>query len=209
LYLRTFALKLSANIAAAALDAFDFPVIVVDEHRQVLMANTAAETLLAAGIGLCAKNGRLHAVPPNDNAALAGAVRAAVHPEPGTPRSAVVLTLQAGGKHRYRGTILPVCPDTPLALPWRRPLALIVLGDPESVPDLETHEIRALFGLTPAEARIALGLARGRVLEEIATQAGITMNTARSQMKSALRKAGASRQADLVRMVSNLPRVRR
>jgi DNA-binding CsgD family transcriptional regulator len=54
------------------------------------------------------------------------------------------------------------------------------------------------FRLTPAEARIAIGIARGEALSHIANRHGITVQTARKQLKSVFSKTRTNRQAQLV-----------
>lgn len=61
--------------------------------------------------------------------------------------------------------------------------------------------IGQLFGLTPAEARVAVLLANGLNLAQIAEKVGITEKTARSYSKQAFTKTGVNRQADLVRLL--------
>ena len=58
------------------------------------------------------------------------------------------------------------------------------------------------FGLTPAEANITLGIARGGTLASIATVRGSTIATARTQLKSVFSKLGAHRQSQLVALLS-------
>ena len=53
------------------------------------------------------------------------------------------------------------------------------------------------FKLTPAEARIAIGIARGKPLADIADIHGITVQTARTQLKSVFFKTRTNRQAQL------------
>lgn len=57
------------------------------------------------------------------------------------------------------------------------------------------------FGLTPAEARIAAGLASGLSTTEMARRFGIQPNTVRAHLKRVLFKCGASRQTELVAML--------
>lgn len=58
--------------------------------------------------------------------------------------------------------------------------------------------IQALFDLTPAEARVARGVAAGQTVNELAKCFGVSRETIRSQLKGILAKTGAHRQADLV-----------
>jgi DNA-binding CsgD family transcriptional regulator len=61
-----------------------------------------------------------------------------------------------------------------------------------------TEVIQGLFDLTPAEARVARGIAAGKTIDELADEAGLAALTVRNQLKSVFRKTGVSRQADLV-----------
>jgi DNA-binding CsgD family transcriptional regulator len=58
-----------------------------------------------------------------------------------------------------------------------------------------------MFGLTPAESRLAAALASGLALEAAAQAEGWTLNSAKTYLKSVFGKLGVSRQADLVRVV--------
>ena len=65
--------------------------------------------------------------------------------------------------------------------------------------------VREVLGLTPAESRVAVLLAMGRSVREIARETGRTENTIRWTLKKALAKTDSTRQADLVRLVMQLP----
>lgn len=58
------------------------------------------------------------------------------------------------------------------------------------------------LALTPAEARVAAGLARGgRTLEQVAADLGIARSTAAFHLRNIFAKTGTNRQADLVALV--------
>ena len=75
------------------------------------------------------------------------------------------------------------------------------------MPDAEL--IAGLFDLTPAEARVARGVAEGLTLDAIGNKASISRETVRSQLKAVLAKTGVNRQADLAALLAGLrlPRV--
>jgi DNA-binding CsgD family transcriptional regulator len=60
------------------------------------------------------------------------------------------------------------------------------------------------FGLTPAETRIALGIARGETLAAIAAAHGISVETARTHLKSVFTKTSTHRQAELAALLGQL-----
>jgi DNA-binding CsgD family transcriptional regulator len=64
--------------------------------------------------------------------------------------------------------------------------------------------LRQVFDLTPAEARLAQGLARGDTLEKVAEQLQIKITTARTQLAAIFAKTRTHRQPGLVALLSRL-----
>jgi DNA-binding CsgD family transcriptional regulator len=79
--------------------------------------------------------------------------------------------------------------------------------DVRAIMDLPTPsgaQLRALFGLTPSEARLAQLLACGDTVEEVAQALGVKLTTVRSQVAVIFSKTGVHRQAKLVAMLSRI-----
>lgn len=68
----------------------------------------------------------------------------------------------------------------------------------------EVGALRAVYALTPAEARLVRELTAGHALEDCALLFGLSRNTLRNQMTSIFSKMGCSRQADVVRLAGLL-----
>ena len=71
---------------------------------------------------------------------------------------------------------------------------------------------RVPLGLTPAESRIAVLLAQGRSIDEVAAATGRRRTTVKWHIRHIYAKHGLSRQAELMRLVDSLadvPEVRR
>jgi DNA-binding CsgD family transcriptional regulator len=98
--------------------------------------------------------------------------------------------------------VLTVAPlRTNMAVDNRR-LALIVVVDPQRhSPSAE--DLAEFFGLSPAEARLAAALLTGKTLSQIAANNSVRITTLRTQLGSILRKVGADRQSDLIRILSS------
>ncbi len=79
----------------------------------------------------------------------------------------------------------------------------IVAGDYSRAHD-RSALLREAFGLTPAEARIADGIARGQTIPEIAAARGISPHTVRAQADAALAKTGQANAASLARLLSEV-----
>jgi DNA-binding CsgD family transcriptional regulator len=85
---------------------------------------------------------------------------------------------------------------------FARSLALLVVTplDRKAVPNAEV--LQGLFDLTPAEARVARGIAEGKTIEAVAAAAGLSRETIRSQLAATLGKTGLSRQVELAALLS-------
>ena len=80
-------------------------------------------------------------------------------------------------------------------------LILTPVSGPQAAP---AELLQSLFDLTPAESRLARGLAEGEPIDAIAKRARISRNTARSHLQRVLSKTGCRRQAELVSLLGGL-----
>lgn len=166
-------------------------------------ANEAAERMLASGEMLAVSpTGRLKARDPELQARIAARLQS-----PGRPER---MQLRAGSL-RLVADLLPVddrMRDMLAPGPLGRALAPRLVLILSHVRD-ETRSIDGLaakLGLTQSEAQIALALADGHTLAEIAEARSASIHTVRNQVKSALSKTGARRQSDLVALIERLRR---
>ena len=74
----------------------------------------------------------------------------------------------------------------------------------EARPLPDAGALGQLFGLSPREIALALGIMRGDTLAAYALKAGVTPNTAKSQLKQVFAKTGVQRQAELVALLARL-----
>ena len=79
---------------------------------------------------------------------------------------------------------------------------MVLIDDPDYPggalrPDL----LRGAYGLTMAEARLALAIVAGRKLRDVADELGITFATARTHLARIFHKAGVTSQVQLVRLL--------
>jgi DNA-binding NarL/FixJ family response regulator len=68
--------------------------------------------------------------------------------------------------------------------------------------------LQALYGVTPAEAALAVALAGGQSAEEIARERDVRLTTVRTQIRQLLAKTDAKNLRDLVRLLTTLASVR-
>jgi DNA-binding CsgD family transcriptional regulator len=81
------------------------------------------------------------------------------------------------------------------------PAYALVLHDPNVTPKLDTNRAQELFGLTPAEAKLAAKILEGNSLSECAELLDISPHTARAQLRSVFMKTNTSRQSELLSLI--------
>ena len=70
------------------------------------------------------------------------------------------------------------------------------------------RQLMDVFDLAPAEARLARALASGESLDRYAAVNALAMSTVRTQMRAIFRKTETERQAEVVRLLGNIPAMR-
>jgi DNA-binding CsgD family transcriptional regulator len=81
---------------------------------------------------------------------------------------------------------------------------LLVVIDPEQWPAPPQDMLMQTFDLTRAEAQVAIGIASGRVLAEIAVDRDIKVGTVRAHLKAVFAKTRTHSQADLTGALTRL-----
>ena len=186
-------------------------ILELDWRGRILAANDRARELLRAADGLFDEGGFLFARSPADDDALQRLLRRALPPM-GTQGAAGSMTVtRSEALRRLRLHVTPVGGRETEFRAW--PVAALVLvADPGSGRRLDPGLVAATLGLTPMESRVAVRLAEGQAVREIASATGRTLSTIRTHVRHIFTKQGINRQADLVRLVlsmSDAPEARR
>lgn len=181
----------AAKHATAALDSFEFGVAVVDPDSRLLFANAYARTIFEEDAPFRVAGSQVSA--RQSQKAVADGVRNAARGRPATFR--------LRDREEWLVSTIPLPPESPAA-PSVAACAMIVFrrAGRQGLPAHE--EIMALYGLTPAEADIALSIASGKTLQELAMDRHVKLSTVRWQLLAVLEKLGVRRQADVVRVLA-------
>ena len=90
------------------------------------------------------------------------------------------------------------------ALPGNAVVAVFLI-DPARQTAAPENVLRSLFGLTGAEARLAIRLQQGHSLSETAELNHVSRETLKSQVGAVFSKTGTRCQADLIRLLTRIP----
>lgn len=186
----------------AALDRLPHPILLViaGDPIRVWHANTAARRDLT-GDCLLRLDGELLSVPDDTGGRqLATVMRRISIRGPGHPQS-VELALEAGSPLTTEVHIEALDVDGDAGLSATRVLMLEIHA--RISRDEALQQLCRDYGLTPKEAEAALSLYATGSSIELARQAGKSIHTVRSQLKSAMQKTNTRTQAGLVALVGS------
>lgn len=195
-------LQLGANLLIGGLDLIAMPAILIDEFCRVAHCNRAADDLLRGRRDLWLENGHLYGrggVTQRLDLEITKAIHASMGKADDMP--GVVLAPRLG----RRDLMLLISPMRVSGRPEARSGALLFVFDPEAAPGMRSELVKRLFGLSDAEAALAVALCAGQTLDDASAGRGTSMSTVRSQLRSIFSKTGTNRQADLVAVLLASP----
>lgn len=183
----------------AVLDDFSTEVIntirravaVVNSDCRVLQMNTAAAVMLRSNDGLRTRAGIVEASQPSMNVALRHTIAHAIRREGhGHYRRAPLICSRPSGRWPYLVHILPAAER-----------AVLVVVDPDDRATPPKELLRRVFGMTDAEASVALCVLNGDGLKPIAERLHLSPATVKTHLQHVFDKTNTHRQAELVRLL--------
>jgi DNA-binding CsgD family transcriptional regulator len=175
-------------------------VLLVDAEARVIFANRPAEVVLRAGQGLFLGYDGLRAEIPAETRRLRRIIADCAEPRRDlggagglmriSRRHDVPLTVFVAPHRAQFGRIAIV-----------RPRAILFITDPETTAAMRLQRLRDDFGLTRAEAAVAVEILQNDGLQAAAKRLGISLATARTHLAHVFDKTGTHRQAGLVRLL--------
>jgi DNA-binding CsgD family transcriptional regulator len=184
-----------ARDVTAVIDALRHGIVVVETGCRVAQMNSAAERILTAGEGLHVHSGQLVALHTATNKQLqCGITRACEESRSSACGGESLVCSRPSKKRPYVVHILPL----PTSEDRR---ALVIIIDPEQETEPPKMLLRRLFGLTNAEAEVALRVVRGDGLKPISAHLELTMATIKTHLQHIFDKTDTHRQAELVRLL--------
>ena len=178
-------------------------IIQLDGRGRGVAVNDHARELLRSGDGVLDRDGLLFARLQRDNDHLQRLLNRALPPFGVRGAGGSMIVRRADTPHPLVLHVHPVewqktdFSSSPVA-------ALVLVVDPVSGTGFDPAVVAAALDLTGMESRVAVLLAQGMSVREIATATGRKESTIRSHVKHIFAKHGLSRQAELVRLVLSL-----
>jgi len=190
------------NLVVQQLDsALPVASLLLDERLRIVRRNSLGDRLLRGAVPLVSScNERVIHVGQRSSPTIQEAVAACRQ-----TRRAVGMVVQRADGTLIRSTVAPLPANTvTLAGAMDQPCCLLLIELPrDNSAELVRHAC-TLLGFTTAEGEVALGLLKGKTIQQIAADRAIALSTARTQLRGVLEKSGFQRQVDLVQALTRL-----
>jgi DNA-binding CsgD family transcriptional regulator len=213
--LRNFVYSTQALVGHLLVNKLRQPVILSSPEGEVVHTNEAAQELLRSTSLVRIENGQLRMPEPHLQALLRRCeeLEQSLKVLDGDDAAASAISSDFRSLHitepARRESIYAfftvMTPRGAMGTFGLRPVVMLLFYDPASAPVIDASLLYAVFGLTPAEARIATLLADGLSLKQIAEVQGTQHDTVRKQLRSIYEKTSTNRQPELIRLLLHLP----
>ncbi|HMF06560.1 MAG TPA: helix-turn-helix transcriptional regulator [Methylocella sp.] len=197
-------LDLTNLVADEQFEVLPDGAMLVDAFCRVVLANAAAAQMLDAGDGMTIHNGRV--TIPNAQDALQRLVASCARAAPDLDGPGGELDVARNlPLSPIKMTVAPLRSRIELPdIPWTNvgpPVAIVMIADPDLDRQRRTEKLRRLFGLTNAEATLAVEIMKGDGRRAAAQRCGITDGTAKTHLAHIFEKTRTRRQAELIRLL--------
>lgn len=182
------------------LETLSAGVVLLDRRGRVVYMNRSAAGAVAAADGLTVKDRELSAASPVEASRLKRFLAQLVDPEAEMPAQPALAISRPSQLRPYSllGVRLPASGSA--HLPFRC-AAFLFLNDPERPQGAHPEALIQLYGLTSAEADVAIAIAEAGGVQQAAKALGVRPNTVRAHLQHIFEKTGTRRQAELVRLI--------
>ncbi|MXY23885.1 MAG: helix-turn-helix transcriptional regulator [Acidobacteria bacterium] len=181
-------------------------IVHLDRHGKILEVNDRARGILRRADGLSDRDGALRASTPADQIRLERLLAQALPTSATIPLSGSMLLRRSSASHPFAVHAKPVRAPQP-DYGARHVVALVLVVEPGRRQRVAPDLVATTLGLTPRESQVAVWLAEGKSVREIAEVAGLTTNAVHWHLKQIYQKKSISGQVDLVRLVLSVAEV--
>jgi len=194
------------NALQTGLDKMVIGVVLFDRDGKIVHLNPMASAIIKKHPAVKLMGDRLIATHPEDGRKLNLLLTVAAR-QTATDDQPKALGLRCTSNRNILPVLIsPVQPVANLCDPEaNRIRTAMYFSDPLRSHPMSPDTLIETYGLTAAEAWVAISVANGLSMEELAEQSGTSINTARSQLRSIFRKTNTSRQAELVKLLLTGP----
>lgn len=194
------------DMITSLIDRLPGGVMVVNAGKRLEYANASALEMLASVDGLKLTSEKIIiADRTNKERDLRRAVEQVLDDSDSEASTEATLSIERNsGKRPYELLLRRL--ETGEGSPFPgEPMVSIFIGDESYEPNMDGEMLVKMFDLTPSESRLAMLLAGGRSLNQIAAEVSISKHTARTHLKRVMSKTNTHSQGELIRLLLTGP----
>jgi DNA-binding CsgD family transcriptional regulator len=201
-------LRLKQDALLKGLDRLVIGLILYDSNARPVYINPTARAIIESHPGMQLQDDDLILINAEDEKNLRKTIidTAAIDPDDSWKQSVAI-----GITHPDVEAPLPIL-VTPMHanlitsdLDYDGAKVAVFISDPNLQQPISIDNLVSVYSLTPSEAQVAISLANGHSIDEIAESSYHSAHTIRSQLKSVFRKTGVSRQSELIKLLLTGP----
>lgn len=183
------------------LEASDNGILLLDELGQINEMNATAETILRENDGLVYSKGRLSCTNFKTDKKLYDALCLASGGKILEPVNSNILVPRPSGLPPYKINVQYIG-NNGERFRQLGSTFVVLITDPSQNRTVDITELMDGFGLTTAEANVALAIAMGKTAHEIASELKVALPTTRTHIQRVMHKLAVNKQADIVRILA-------
>lgn len=200
--------RLQYTSLLASLDRLSFGVVLLNQSMQVLHLNQAARGAVSRRDGISINaNRQLESNSVATRSQNLSRWLTAVRDTPETEQAHFLdgcRIVRSDGERHYAIQCVAVSAAGAWTAQSEEVRYVVFILDPTALQLPSTARLVALYGLTQAQAKVALAFSSGGTYKQVARQLRVSEETVRSHVKEIYPKTRVNRQADLVRLVLSL-----
>ena len=203
-YVRVRSVLVEAEALGASvtglLDNMQTGVIQLDRRGSIVDMNDTARQLVREKDGLYDQEGSLHATRPKDDLKLKALLARAL-PQSSLPGVSGSMVVRRSSSQSLLALHVKPVSSREKEFRSRNVAAFLMVAGPDIGTQIDPKFVETVLGLTPAEAEIAVLLARGHTARQIASITGRSYSTVRYHLKHIFSKLGLTRQIEVAQTV--------
>ena len=183
------------------LDRSSTAILLLDANRRIVFMNRAAEELKDRNDGIRLSSNGIALGSRQEDERLRMLIARVMSSQQSQRSFGEVMRATRPSGRRPFGIWVAGSAQSPTALTVFRPVIWVLISDPERPTGPPGPHLQALFGLTQAEANLAVRLAAGDALRTAAEDLGITYGTARTRLIQLFQKTSSRSQGQLIQLL--------
>jgi DNA-binding CsgD family transcriptional regulator len=202
LYARLQKMETERSLLDRTVSQLSLGTIILDDKRLIMHGNAIADRILAEKNGISTKDRQILISQSSEASHFRELLNHAIdihrHSKPHIVQ-AMAITRSTG--HLPLNIVVRSMPKVSQVDGQTVAAVAVFISDPEYKSQTSAEVLGQLYGLTPAESKLAMALADGQSLEDASNTLHITRNTARAHLRSIFVKTGVTQQTMLVSLL--------